>query len=230
MKILLTDDDLELCELLKEYLEQEEFEVSLCHDGESAVSAINHNQFDLLILDIMMPIKNGFETLAEIRRTNNLPVIMLTAKGDKIDRIVGLEMGADDYVAKPCDPRELVARIRAVTRRVSTIIKNNPQTYREQAIQRDDLILDKRSRQVSISNKTIDLTSTEFDFLIILLENAGALVSREKLSQDVLGKKLQTFDRSIDMHMSNLRKKLGLKLDKKERIKTLRGNGYQYLI
>ena len=228
MKILLTDDDLELCELLKEYLEHEDMQVSLCHDGQSAINTINHSQFDLLILDIMMPIKNGFETLSEIRKTSNLPVIMLTAKGDKIDRIVGLEMGADDYVAKPCDPRELVARIRAVTRRTSAL-DSHISPIQEHRIQQDDLILDKNNRQVSISENMIELTSTEFDFLVLLLENAGTLVTREKLSKNVLGKTLQAFDRSIDMHMSNLRKKLGLKADQQDRIKTLRGNGYQYL-
>lgn len=227
MKILLTDDDIELCELLKEYLEQEKFQVSFCHDGQSAIDLVNNESFDLLILDVMMPIKNGFETLSEVRKSSNLPVIMLTAKGDKIDRIVGLEMGADDYVSKPCDPRELVARIRAVTRRTHSLSRQKTSKNR---IQQDDLLLDKNNRQVSISETSIELTSTEFDFLELLLENAGTLVSREKLSTKVLGKRLQAFDRSIDMHMSNLRKKLGLKNNQQERIKTLRGNGYQYLI
>jgi len=229
MNILITDDDVELCDLLKEYLEHEGLQVSLCHDGQSAIEKINETQFDLLILDVMMPKKNGFETLTEIRKNSLLPVIMLTAKGDKIDRIVGLEMGADDYVAKPCDPREIVARIRAVTRRnVSTAasLKING----SDALVQEDLILNRNNRQVTVSNKNIELTSTEFDFLIALLENAGSLVTREKLSSDILGKRLQSFDRSIDMHISHLRKKLGLRKDGQERIKTLRGNGYQYLV
>ena len=226
MHILITDDDIELCDLLKEYLEQEGLQVSLCHDGLAAVKCVNEQEYDLLILDIMMPKMNGFDTLSEIRKTSNLPVIMLTAKGDKIDRIVGLEMGADDYVAKPCDPRELVARIRAVTRRNTngSVQKNKDVTFTQ-----SDLVLNRSNRQVTVSGQNIELTSTEFDFLVLLLENAGSLVTREKLSLDVLGKRLQSFDRSIDMHISHLRKKLGQRTDGQDRIKTLRGNGYQYL-
>ncbi len=201
-------------------------QVTLCHDGQTAVEIIANEIFDLLILDVMMPVKNGFDTLSDLRKTSSLPVIMLTAKGEKIDRIVGLEMGADDYVAKPCDPRELVARIRAVTRRT---LAQSPTSHGKDLFQQDDLVLNPNNRQVTVSVKTIELTSTEFDFLLLLLENAGTLVSREKLSLNVLGKRLQSFDRSIDMHISNLRKKLGPAKNGQERIKTLRGNGYQYL-
>ncbi len=227
MQILIADDDIELCTLLKEYLEQEGMQVQVCHDGQSAIKLTSDQPFDLLILDVMMPKMNGFDTLSELRKYNSLPVIMLTAKGEKIDRIVGLEMGADDYVAKPCDPRELVARIRAVTRRVSHSASIK---IEQESLQFDDLTLNKSNRQVSVANIIIELTSTEFDFLVLLLENAGTLVSREILSQQALGKRLQAFDRSIDMHISNLRKKLGSRKDGDERIKTLRGNGYQYLI
>jgi len=231
MEILIADDDIELCQLLKEYLEQEDIRVKFCHDGQQAVEFIGSHTFDLLILDVMMPIKNGFDTLVELRKTSNLPIIMLTAKGDKIDRIVGLEMGADDYVAKPCDPRELVARIRAVTRRSKNSASNGSiNTSNNERIEQDDLVLNRNNRQVLVDGKDIELTSTEFDFLVLLLENAGSLVTRKKLSLDVLGKRLQTFDRSIDMHISHLRKKLGVTKNGIERIKTLRGNGYQYLI
>ena len=231
MKILITDDDVELCELLKEYLEHEDMQVTFCHDGQTAIEKVLSENFDLLILDVMMPVKNGFDTLSELRKSTDMPVIMLTAKGDKIDRIVGLEMGADDYVAKPCDPRELVARIRAVTRRTLTPSTTSQATagQSEYLFVQGDLVLNTNNRQVTVSNKNIELTSTEFDFLLLLLENSGTLVSREKLSLDVLGKRLQSYDRSIDMHVSNLRKKLGPTKNGLDRIKTLRGNGYQYL-
>ena len=230
MKILIADDDIELCQLLKEYLEQEAMSVELCHNGQRAIELTSSHAFDLMILDVMMPLKNGFDTLTELRKTSNLPIIMLTAKGDKIDRIVGLEMGADDYVAKPCDPRELVARIRAVTRRSATDPNEDLNNSHREQITQGDLILNRHNRQVKIDGCDIELTSTEFDFLLLLIENAGSLVTRKKLSLEVLGKHLQTFDRSIDMHISHLRKKLGNTKEGKERIKTLRGNGYQYLV
>lgn len=226
MKILLADDDIELCQLLKEYLEQEEMQVFTCHNGLEAVELASQNEFDLLILDVMMPVMNGFDTLSTIRKKSNMPVIMLTAKGDKIDRIVGLEMGADDYVPKPCDPRELVARIKAIMRRTGELNNVSPD---KKLIKVDDITLDSKNRQVTLDGKIIELTSTEFDFLELLLSKAGSLVTREKLSSEALGKRLQSFDRSIDMHISNIRKKLGAKKNGQERIKTLRGNGYQYL-
>lgn len=205
--------------------------VSICHNGADAIEAIKKNTFDLMVLDVMMPVKNGFDTLSEIRRNNDLPVIMLTAKGDKIDRIVGLEMGADDYVPKPCDPRELVARIRAIARRTNQQQNghSNNLTNGHDKIEQDDVLLNKSNRQVLVNQRPVELTATEFDFLELLLRHSGELVSRETISQEVLGKRLQSFDRSIDMHVSNLRKKLGLRTDGLERIKTLRGNGYQYL-
>jgi two-component system response regulator CpxR len=227
MNLLIADDDIELCQLLKEYLEQEAMQVSICHNGADAIEAIQSHCFDLLVLDVMMPVKNGFDTLTEIRRNNEIPVIMLTAKGDKIDRIVGLEMGADDYVPKPCDPRELVARIRAIGRRTQQNI--SPAANHEQ-IELDDVKLNKSNRQVLVDHEPIELTATEFDFLELLLRHSGELVSRETISLEVLGKRLQSFDRSIDMHVSNLRKKLGPRADGLERIKTLRGNGYQYIV
>jgi len=231
VKILIADDDIELCNLLKEYLEQEDMQIEICHNGQQAIELVADQKFDLMILDVMMPVKNGFDTLTELRKTNNLPIIMLTAKGDKIDRIVGLEMGADDYVAKPCDPRELVARIRAVSRRSHNSSSNNcVNLSNSELLEQDDLVLNRHNRQVFVSGNNVELTSTEFDFLVLLLENAGSLVTRKKLSLNVLGKRLQTFDRSIDMHISHLRKKLGDTPNGKERIKTLRGNGYQYLI
>jgi len=228
-QLLIADDDTELCQLLSDYLSQEGFMVDLVHNGEDAVQQVALKPYDLLILDVMMPQKNGFEALQEIRQKTLLPVIMLTAKGEKIDRIVGLEMGADDYVAKPCDPRELVARIRAVTRRTT----HPPQTEQQPIstiISINQVTLDKSNRQVELNGSEIELTSTEFDLLKLLMEHAGELVSREMISEICLGKKLQTFDRSIDMHLSNVRKKLGEFEASKLRIKTIRGNGYQYLV
>ncbi len=227
LNILIADDDKALCELLSEYLSQEGFVVESVFDGQEAVIQARCNQYDLLILDVMMPEKNGFDVLSEIRQFTQLPVIMLTAKGEKLDRIIGLEMGADDYIAKPCDPRELVARIRAIFRRV-----NKPVAIESVASKLiiGDLKLDTANREVELNGKLLDLTSTEFDLLKLLVSNAGALVSREKISEQCLGRKLQPFDRSIDMHLSNVRRKLGCYANKKERIKTVRGSGYQYLI
>ena len=226
IELLIADDDKELCQLLKDYLQQEGFAVDLVHDGQSAVNQIRNKLYDLLILDVMMPQKNGFEALNEIRQQSQLPVIMLTARGEKVDRIVGLEMGADDYVAKPCDPRELVARIRAITRRTVQLV--TPVTPNLDSI--NGLSIEPSNRQVLLDNESIDCTSTEFEILHLLMQNAGNLVSKEKISEECLGKKLQTFDRSIDMHLSNLRKKLGDFTPGKPRIKTVRGSGYQFLI
>ncbi|MFT6731994.1 MAG: two-component system response regulator CpxR [Polaribacter sp.] len=224
--ILIADDDIELCELLKVYLELEGMKVNLVHNGQNAINYCQNNSLDLLILDVMMPIKNGFDTLREIRRENNLPILMLTAKGDKIDRIVGLEMGADDYVAKPCDPRELTARIRAIVRRAVQI---NMTILTEKFLTIDDVSLNNNSRELKVKNISIELTSTEFDLLKLLMESLGQYVTRETISEKILGKRLQSFDRSIDMHISHLRKKLGLTANQQERIKTLRGNGYQFV-
>lgn len=227
MKILIADDDKELCHLLKDYLSQEGFTVEMVYDGESAIRATTNKSYDLMILDVMMPQKNGFEALGEIRQNSDLPVIMLTARGEKVDRIVGLEMGADDYVAKPCDPRELVARIRAVTRRTQ-----QQKSAKHDATRYDinGLHLDLGNRQVLLNGEDIDCTTTEFEILGLLVKNAGSLVSKETISEKCLGKKLQAFDRSIDMHLSNLRKKLGDLTDQKPRIKTVRGSGYQFLV
>ncbi|MGX5175275.1 response regulator [Aliikangiella sp. IMCC44653] len=225
-KLLIADDDVELCQLLQDYLTREGFSVACVHNGEDALSRIASETFELLILDVMMPKKNGFDTLAELRHTQQIPVIMLTAKGEKIDRIIGLEMGADDYLPKPCDPRELLARIRAVTRRTQLSAQ---QQQADDSITIDKVKLDYRNRSVCINGESLETTSTEFEILTLLMKNAGHLVTKENISEHCLGKKLQPFDRSIDMHLSNLRKKLGDFQPNKPRIKTVRGSGYQYL-
>jgi len=234
MNILIADDDVELCQLLKQYLEQEGMTVDTAVDGISAIERLKTKDFDLLILDVMMPRLNGFDTLKTLRMTSDIAIIMLTAKGEKIDRISGLEMGADDYLAKPCDPDELIARIRAVTRRSKTPKADKQVTklkkQGDDVITLDNLTIFKTSRQVMLNNELLVLTTTEFDLLVLLTEQAGVLVSREKLSELGLGKTLQTHDRSIDVHISNLRKKLGEDLHGRERVKTVRGTGYQFLI
>ncbi|WOH39501.1 response regulator transcription factor [Thalassotalea fonticola] len=227
MKILIADDDVELCQLLKEYLEQEGMTVQTVPDGHSAIEILNTQVFDILILDVMMPKLNGFDTLKELRTNSDIAVIMLTARGEKVDRITGLEMGADDYIAKPCDPRELIARIRAVTRRSLNIESNKSDS---DVMQLDNVTVLKTSRQVMLADDYLELTSTEFDLLLVLIDKAGDLVSREELSQNGLGKQLKVYDRSIDVHVSNLRKKLGPDSQERERIKTVRGTGYQYVI
>lgn len=228
-KLLIADDDIELCQLLQDYLTEEGFYIDIVHDGKTAIEKISMVKYDLLLLDVMMPIQNGFETLTLLRQSSYIPVIMLTAKGEKIDRIVGLEMGADDYVTKPCDPRELTARIRAVLRRFTQAGLETAKNQSEM-IDINNVSVDLLNREVKVNSQTIELTPTEFDLLNTLISNAGKLVSKQLLSENCLGKKLQPFDRSIDMHLSNIRKKLGNFAPEKPRIKTVRGNGYQYLI
>jgi len=226
MNILIADDDVELCQLLKQYLEQENCTVHTVSNGQLAIELLEKHNFDVLILDVMMPKLNGFETLKAIRQSNEIAVIMLTAKVDMINRIVGLEMGADDYIAKPCDPRELIARIRAVTRRTTTTVSNS---LDEDIVKLDDLTIMRSSRQVLLVNEYLEFTSAEYDLLLVLVDNAGAAVTRDMLSKEGLGKRLRRHDRSIDVHVSNLRKKLGTDSLHRERIKTIHGAGYQYV-
>jgi two-component system response regulator CpxR len=221
--ILIADDDTELCELLKEFFESEDFKVQLAHDGKAALLAMEKPGIDLVVLDVMMPEMNGLDVLKELRRENPLPVIMLTARGDDLDRILGLELGADDYVAKPCNPRELLARIRAVLRRsVSTGTSN--------LLQVDDLELNQGSRTLLLRGELVELTSTEFSILQSLLQNGGAVVSKRDLYVEALGREPVAHDRSVDMHVSNLRRKLGPGPNGENRIETIRGIGYQYRV
>lgn len=216
--------------MLKEYLESEQCRVTTASNGHEALRLLGERDFDLIVLDIMMPGPSGIEVLKQIRTTRSTPVIMLTARGDDLDRIIGLELGADDYLAKPCNPRELYARIRAVLRRSVP-----PATHRQPEIDLDDLhmIPDRRELRIRASGKSdghdpVSLTQTEFDLLYLLLQHAGSLVSKSEISARVLGKPLSQWDRSIDMHISNLRKKLGKHHNGRERIQTLRGSGYIY--
>ena len=226
-KILIIDDDEELCELVSEYLSVEGFEAEAVNDGEEGLRKALENRHELVILDVMLPGRNGFDVLRELRRKSYVPVLMLTARGDDTERIVGLEIGADDYLSKPFNPRELVARMRAILRRTeaSERIRQTPEKLRL-----DDLEISFRSRSARRSGEDLSLTSVEFDLLAELLKNAGNVVKKEDLSETVLGRKLSPFDRSLDMHISNLRKKLGFRASGEERIKTVRSVGYIYTI
>jgi two-component system, OmpR family, response regulator CpxR len=221
--LLIADDDTELCELLKEFFESEDFRVQLAHDGKAALLALEKPGIDLVVLDVMMPEMNGLDVLRELRRESRMPVIMLTARGDDLDRILGLELGADDYVAKPCNPRELLARIRAVLRRTGSSGVSN-------ILQVDDLELNQGSRTLLLRGEPVDLTSTEFSILRSLLQNGGDVVSKRDLYVDALGREPVAHDRSVDMHVSNLRRKLGPGANGENRIETIRGIGYQYRV
>ncbi len=223
--LLIADDDAVLTGMLSEYFEHEGYRVFCAENGSVALSCVKANPISLVVLDVMMPVLNGIETLKQLRAITDVPVIMLTARGDDLDRILGLELGADDYVAKPCNPRELLARIKAVLRRVERRIDT------EQPVSLGDLTLDPRSREVVVGSHQIQLTQTEFDLLHLMLQTPGEVVTKKMLSLEVLGKPLSQWDRSIDVHVSNLRKKLTVEESKEqERIRTLRGSGYMYVV
>ena len=219
VRILLADDDRELNGLLAEFLTMEGYRVTSAYDGEEALQAVRHGDIDLVVLDVMMPRRSGMEVLRELRQRTALPVIMLTARGDPVDRIVGLEIGADDYVPKPCNPRELVARIRAVMRRGQTQAS-------DETLRVGDLTLFPARRHCELEGRSLELTGTEFDLLELLMRHAGEVVDKETLSVHALGRKLGVFDRAVDMHVSHLRRKLGVREDGGDRIKTVRGRGY----
>jgi len=225
-KLLVVDDDVELCELLSEYLQPEGFQVESVHDGRQGVDRCLSGKFALLILDVMLPGLKGFEVLRRIRAQSRIPVVMLTAKGDDVDRILGLESGADDYVPKPFNPRELLARIQAVLRRSSAA--SEAFLPRHDRIGLGDVEFDSGARTVRCRNRTVDLTSMEFDLLALFLKAPGQVIPREEMVAKVLGHELAPFDRSIDVHVSNLRKKLGSTRDGTERIKAIRSVGYVY--
>jgi two-component system response regulator CpxR len=220
-RILIIDDDEELCDLVSEYLNVEGFEVEAVHDGASGLHEALQENHDLVILDVMLPKKNGFDVLRGLREKSQIPVLMLTAKGDDMERIVGLEIGADDYLPKPFNPRELVARLRAILRRAQNETNGNLAEKLETA----DLEVLVAARSAKRNGEEIPLTSVEFDLLVVLLRNIGNVVKKEDLSLQVLERKLSPFDRSLDMHISNLRKKLD-----NERIKTIRSVGYIYTV
>jgi DNA-binding response OmpR family regulator len=228
-QILIIDDDVALCELVTEYLEPHGFQITSLHRGDTGAETALSGNFSMVVLDVMLPGLNGFEVLRRIRAGSKVPVLMLTARGDDVDRIVGLEIGADDYLPKPFNPRELVARIRAILRRSQTSSAHEPSEPAEpKTLSAGDVELDLGTRVVRRDDNVIELTAVEFDLLEKLLRAAGRIITREELSKEVLGRSTSPFDRSIDMHISNLRKKLGHQLGDVERIKTVRGVGYIY--
>ncbi|MDY0726101.1 response regulator [Pasteurella multocida] len=225
-KILLVDDDVELIELLAELLTLEGFEIDMANNGLQALQKLDLS-YDLVLLDIMMPVLNGVETLKKIRQEFSVPVIMLTARGDDIDRILGLELGADDYIPKPFNDRELVARIKAILRRTQPAATLNTEVKENRSeFVFCDITLYPGRQQAFHHDKDLELTGTEFALLQKLVLNPGQILSRESLSIEILGKQLTPFDRAIDMHMSNLRKKLPPRTDGSPWFKTLCGRGY----
>ena len=215
--VLLADDDIELSDMLAEYLEREGFAVTAVHDGESAARLAAGGAYQIVVLDVMMPRIDGVEALRRIRQASRVPVIMLTARGDDVDRIIGLELGADDYVAKPCTPRELAARLRAILRRIQPHAENGgPLTV-------SGLALWPEKRRVEWQGRPIELTSMEFNLLEVLMRNAGRVVTKKDLSEQALGRPLARFERSVDVHLSSIRHKLG---DAAALIRTVRGQGY----
>ena len=227
VRVLLVDDDLELCSMQGEYLSNEGFAVQMYHDGESGLEEALSGDYDLILLDVMMPKLNGIEVLRRLRIHSNVPVLMLTAKGDDIDRISGLELGADDYVSKPCTPRELVARVRAILRRADPDKQDSGQL---QPLKVGSLAISAASRSATWHDELLDLTSTEFNLLEMLCRRAGRTISKEDLSLHTLGRPLARYDRSIDVHVSNLRQKLGTLKDGRSPIQTVRGIGYQLVV
>ena len=225
--VLIIDDDEELCDLVSEYLNVEGFTTEAVHDGEAGLKRAMEGEHDLAILDVMLPKMNGFDVLRNLREHSSIPVLMLTARGDDMERIVGLEIGADDYLPKPFNPRELVARLRAILRRAHP--EEGDGAHAEK-ITVDDVELAFGSRSVKLDGKELPLTSVEFDLLAVLLRDAGNVVKKEDLSEEVLERELSPYDRSLDMHISNLRKKLGPRGDGSERIKTVRSVGYIYTV
>jgi two-component system, OmpR family, response regulator CpxR len=222
-RILVIDDDVELCSLVAEYLEPEGFQVEAVYNGEQGLEKALTGDHRLAVLDVMLPGINGFEVLRRLRQTSKIPVLLLTARGEDVDRIVGLEIGADDYLPKPFNPRELVARIRAVLRRSRPADKD---TQGAEVLRVGEIELDPGSRTVQQNGKPLELTSVEFNLLEVLLREAGNVVSRERLVDSVLGRKFSPFDRSIDMHVSKVRRKLGDTDGGADHIKTVRGVGY----
>jgi len=227
-RLLIIDDDVELCELITEYLRREGFEVEAVHDAEQGVVRALSDEHALVILDVMLPGFSGFEALRRIRARSSTPVLMLTARGEDVDRIVGLEIGADDYLRKPFNHRELVARIHAILRRTMRAASAAGTALPAKKLVVGDVELDPGARLVRCAGRPVELTGVEFSLLEMLLRAAGRVVEREELSKAVLGRRLQPFDRSLDVHLSNLRKKLGHMIGSVERIATVRGVGYVY--
>ena len=224
-QILLIDDDAPFCQLLFEYLGADGLALTVAYSGETGLQESRSGNFALLILDIMLPGISGLEVLRQIRRESDLPVIMLTARGDDVDRIVGLELGADDYLAKPCNPRELAARVHAILRRA----RRSAPLADESTDAATGLSISKMKRTATWRGERLQLTSAEFNILAVLAENTGQIVAKAELSRRALGRSLERYDRSLDMHVSNLRHKLRTLEDGRSPIQTIHGAGYLLL-
>ena len=225
-KILLADDDEELSQLLSDFLVREGFAVDVAEDGNQALQRLAGDDYDAMILDVMLPQKSGIDVLRELRRTSQLPVLMLTARGEDIDRILGLELGADDYVPKPCNPREIAARLRAILRR--TRGENDAMHLGDITLGPVKLAI--AARTVNVRGESVTLTGTEFNILALLMREAGHVVGKDAIAQSVLGRTLRPFDRSIDVHISKLRRKLGPAADGDSLIHTIQRGGYLFRI
>jgi DNA-binding response OmpR family regulator len=228
-RVLFVEDDKELCHLVKEYLVLEGMDVTLSHDGREVLDLALSNNYDVVVLDVVLPGGNGLHLLRKLRIMSSIGIIMLTARSEETDRVIGLEHGADDYIAKPCSPRELAARIRAVLRRLKPSSEQN--LFDDpQRVEIGDVSLDKGSRHCSLHGEAIRLTDTEFQLLEVLLRSRGNVVTRKELMQKVFDRQLSPLDRSIDVHISNLRRKLGSHTDGSERIRGIRNVGYLYAL
>lgn len=224
--VLLIDDDVELCSMLSDYLGRHGFRIAAVHRGDTGLKAAREKPWALVLLDVMLPGMDGFEVLKQLRGASPVRVLLLTARGDDVDRIVGLEIGADDYLPKPFNPRELLARMRAILRRSGTAEPVSSST----TLRIDDLELDPGARTVLTKGKNVELTDVEFSLLEALMRSPGKVVSREELAERALGRSLNPFDRSLDMHVSRLRRKLDEVSSSGDRVKTIRGAGYQLLV
>jgi len=220
-RLLIADDDRELCDLLSDYLRLEGFEVEVVHNANDALERLAENNppLDLLILDVMMPGKDGLSALRELRASHGLPVLMLSARGEPVDRVVGLELGADDYLAKPCLPRELAARVKALLRRRA------PRAIEENVVI-GGLKLDPNLRKATLDGEALRLTAAEYGVLAALMRRAGEPVDKDTLCREGLGRPLERFDRSVDVHVSRLRQKLSAISESAPSIEALRGIGY----
>jgi len=224
--VLVIDDDVEMTQMLGEYLEPEGFALEVCHDGDSGLKRALQGNCQLVVLDVMLPRVNGLEVLRRLRAASQIPVLMLTARGDAVDRVVGLQGGADDYLPKPFDPQEFVARVKAILRRTAPTALQPDETTEVLAVA--DVVLDSRARSVRRSGSIVELTAAEFDLLRMFLRSTGRVIGREELFRDVLGREFSIFDRSIDNHVSSLRKKLGPQPGGRDRIRAVRNAGYIY--
>lgn len=228
--LLLIDDDVVLVELLTEYLESENFQVTACLDGASGLAKASDDSFDLILLDVMMPILDGFEVLKALGGNHKTPILMLTAKGDDNDRILGLELGADDYLGKPFKHRELLARINAILRRISIVKSQDPilPNQQNEQVSVNHVTINQATREAYCQNQLLELTGTEYLILAYLVENHSKVISKSEISEQVLQRKLSAYDRTVDVHVGNVRRKL-LAIDQIDKMKTIRGAGYVFL-